>query len=165
MCGPRWRSVSRHDGGVPTAALSLHHAPLDELPPRTLYRLLQIRSAAFVVEQDCVYLDLDGLDLAPGCVLWWACVDGEPVATLRVYPRDGGRVLGRVATDPTARDRGIAGQLIAAAVAAEPGEPFHLSGQAHLAGWYERFGFAISGPGYLEDGIPHVPMVRPPQRG
>lgn len=146
---------------MPDAAIALHHATPDGIAPRTLYRLLQIRSAAFVVEQECAYLDLDGRDLEPGCVLWWATLDGEIISTLRVL-RDGeDRVIGRVATAPEARSTGAAGRLIQAAIAHEPARTFHLGGQAHLAAWYGRFGFAISGEGYLEDGIPHVPMTRP----
>lgn len=146
---------------MPDAGITLHHAPIDEVAPRTLYALLQVRSAAFVVEQECAYLDADGRDLEPGCVLWWAERDGEVLSTLRVLLDGADRVIGRVATAPQARSLGVAGALIEATLAAEPGRTFHLGGQAHLAGWYGRFGFAISGPEYLEDGIPHVPMTRP----
>ena len=51
------------------------------------------------------------------------------------------------------------GRLIRIVRAAGP-FPITMGAQAHLAGWYARFGFRTSGPGYVEDGIPHVPMRR-----
>ena len=50
---------------------SLHDQPLAAVPPETLYRILQLRSQVFVVEQDCVFLDLDGRDLDDGCRQLW----------------------------------------------------------------------------------------------
>lgn len=143
----------------------LRSARFDELSPRALYGILRVRSQAFVVEQECAYLDLDGKDVDPGVVLMWHELDGEVVSTIRVLLRGEDRVIGRVATDAVARGRGLAGELIRAALDAEPQRTFHLGGQAHLADWYGSFGFVISGPGYLEDGIPHVPMTRVPPSG
>lgn len=144
------------------APITLHHALLDEVPPRALYGMLQVRSAAFVVEQQCIYLDLDGKDLAEGCVLWWHERGGAVLSTIRVLHVGEDRVIGRVATASGARGRGLAGELIRAAIAAEPGRTFHLGGQWHLAGWYASFGFERSGRDYMEDGIPHTPMTRLP---
>ncbi len=92
---------------------------------------------------------------------------GEPVgAYLRVLLEPSGqRRVGRVVTAPAARGRGLSGLLVAAVVA-EHGGPggsvLVLDAQAHLEGWYARFGFAAAGPAFVEDGIPHVPMRRPP---
>ena len=147
---------------VDLAAATMHHAPLDEVPARALYGQLRVRSAAFVVEQQCIYLDMDDRDLEPGCVLWWHEADGRVLSTIRVLRQGEDRLIGRVATDPAARGAGLAGALIEAAIAADPTRTFHLGGQAHLAPWYSTFGFARSGPDYLEDGIPHTPMTRPP---
>ncbi|MBO9534148.1 MAG: GNAT family N-acetyltransferase [Solirubrobacteraceae bacterium] len=144
------------------APITLHQALLDEVPPRALYGQLRVRSAAFVVEQQCIYLDLDGLDLEPGCVLWWHERGGEVLSTIRVLRRGEERVIGRVATAPAARGLGLAGQLIQAAIDAEPGRVFRLGGQKHLAPWYSRFGFERSGDDYMEDDIPHTPMARQP---
>lgn len=142
--------------------ITLHHALLDDVPARALYGQLQVRSAAFVVEQQCIYLDLDGKDLAEGCVLWWHERGGEVLSTIRVLRQGEDRVIGRVATAPQARGLGLAGQLIRAAIDAEPRRTFHLGGQWHLARWYGTFGFARSGRDYMEDGIPHTPMTRHP---
>ncbi len=143
-------------------AITLHHAVLDDIPPRALYGQLQVRSAAFVVEQQCIYLDLDGKDLSDGCVLWWHERGGEVLSTIRVLQDGEDRVIGRVATSPSARGLGLAGALIRAALEAEPARTFRLSGQWHLAGWYGSFGFVRNGRDFMEDGIPHTPMVRLP---
>jgi ElaA protein len=66
-----------------------------------------------------------------------------------------------VATAPAHRHRGLAGRLVRAAIELCGGTPISLGAQAHLEDWYAGFGFQRSGPGYLEDGIPHVPMRRP----
>lgn len=146
-----------------SAAPTLHHAPFDDVPARALYGMLRVRSAAFVVEQQCIYLDLDGRELEPGCVMWWHEQGGEVLSTVRVLHVGEERVIGRVATDPRARGLGLAGALIQAAIDAEPERRFRLGGQWHLARWYGSFGFVRSGRDYLEDGIPHTPMVREPQ--
>ena len=92
---------------------TLHDATIDELDPRTLYRILALRSAVFVVEQDCVYLDPDGRDLEPGARQLWAEQDGEPIATLRLLREDGDIArIGRVVTLPAARSSGVAAALM-----------------------------------------------------
>jgi predicted GNAT family N-acyltransferase len=67
-----------------------------------------------------------------------------------------------VATAKGARGQGLAARLMEEGLALCAGFPVTLGAQAHLEGWYERFGFRKSGPGYVEDGIPHVPMRREP---
>ncbi|CAA9422926.1 MAG: N-acetyltransferase ElaA [uncultured Quadrisphaera sp.] len=121
----------------------------------------------FVVEQACPYPELDGRDLEDATEhRWVAGPAGEPVgAYLRVLLDPGGeRRIGRVVTAPGARGRGLSGLLVAAAVAdhgGPGGAPLVLDAQAHLERWYARHGFAASGPAFVEDGIPHVPMRRP----
>lgn len=138
----------------------LHDRPLAELDPATLYRILRLRSEVFVVEQACVYLDPDGRDLEPGARLLWLERDGDVVATARVLVDGDAHRIGRIATAPAHRSRGHAARLVEHFVLGYPG-PWRLDAQTHLAGWYERFGFVVDGPEYLDDGIPHVPMVRP----
>lgn len=130
------------------------------LDPTTLYRLLQLRVDVFVVEQTCPYPELDGRDLEPAALQWWVEADGVPVATLRLLREADALVIGRVATAASHRGQGLAAELMAAVLAEVGAEPVRLSAQAHLEHWYARFGFEVSGPGYLEDGIPHVPMYR-----
>lgn len=136
----------------------IRSAAAEELDVRTLYGLLQLRSEVFVVEQACPYQDPDGRDLEPGVRHWWAEEDGRPVSCLRVVPdSSGARRIGRVATVSRARRRGVAGALLTATLADLP-RPVVLAAQAHLSGWYGRFGFVEDGAQFVEDGILHQPM-------
>ena len=134
-------------------------APLAELDPATLYRILALRSEVFVLEQDCVYLDLDGRDLEPATSQLWVERDGQVLATLRVL-RDGPSTsrIGRVATAPGARGAGLAAQLMERALELCGDDDVVLDAQAYLFDWYARFGFVRAGDDFVEDGIPHVPM-------
>ncbi|PRY63661.1 ElaA protein [Knoellia remsis] len=132
-----------------------------ELAPEVAYRLWALRQAVFVVEQDCPYLDLDGRDLEPGTWhVWCADAAGEPVATLRVL--DDGDVcrVGRVATARESRGRGLAAAMVREVVERWGERDIVLDAQAHLVDWYAALGFVVDGRGFLEDGIPHVPMRR-----
>ncbi|MGQ7296353.1 GNAT family N-acetyltransferase [Quadrisphaera sp. KR29] len=141
-----------------------------DLDPATAYAILKLRVDVFVVEQECPYPELDGRDLEPDAAhLWVAGPGGSTVgAYLRVlagrsgeHPDpEGARRIGRVVTAPAERGHGLAGLLLGDVVAREGHRPLVLDAQAHLAGWYARWGFELSGPGFLEDGIPHVPMAR-----
>lgn len=145
----------------PEHAPDVRHDRFVDLPPVVAYRLWALRSAVFVVEQDCPYLDLDGRDLEEGTWHVWARdASGEPTATLRVL--DDGEVwrIGRVATAATARGVGLAGELMRDALELCPDRPVVLDAQAHLIEWYAGFGFVVAGSGFLDDGIPHVPMRR-----
>nr|WP_243845281.1 GNAT family N-acetyltransferase [Microbacterium halimionae] len=136
------------------------------IPSSTLYAIARLRMLVFVVEQEAAYADLDGRDVEPGAELAWAVDDetGAIAATLRVLDDGDAMRIGRVATDAAYRGRGIAGDLMTWAVARcgerRPGLPIDLDAQQHLAPWYARFGFVISGAAFAEDGIPHVPMRR-----
>jgi ElaA protein len=133
-----------------------------ELDAATLYRLLQLRSDVFVLEQECLYRDLDGRDLEPATMhLWTAADDGTVTAYLRVLaePDDGIRV-GRVCTAVGHRGRGLAETLVRRALTLAHGRDVVLDAQAHLEAWYGRLGFVRAGEPFVEDGIPHVPMRR-----
>ena len=135
-----------------------------ELDPATAYRILQLRSDVFVVEQDCAYLDPDGRDLEPDARQLWIERAGEVVATLRLLrDPDGCARVGRVATARSARGEGLAAQLMERALQLSPGTPVVLGAQAYLEGWYGRFGFVRDGADYVEDGIAHVPMRAAPR--
>jgi ElaA protein len=145
-----------------TAALitssRISSAPLADVPAERLYRILQLRSAVFVVEQECAFLDLDGRDLEPGVVQWWLEDDrGDVVASLRVLPTADGYELGRVVTAPPVRRRGHARRLLDAALES-CGRPVLINAQSQLLPWYASFGFARSGDDFLDDGILHTPM-------
>jgi ElaA protein len=132
-----------------------------ELEPATLYALLKLRVDVFVVEQRCAYPDLDGRDTEPATRHLWLDRAGAPVAYLRMLAESDGTVrIGRVAVAPGARRAGLGGRLLAAALAEAGDRVCVLAAQAHLVGFYGRHGFTATGPEYLDDDIPHVPMRR-----
>lgn len=138
----------------------LHTATFAELDPRTAYLLWQLRESVFVVEQTCAYLELDGRDLEPGTRHVWVADGDRPVAYLRVLDDPGCARIGRVLVAVSHRGRGLAAQLMDAALAGLDGRPVRLDAQSYLVDWYARFGFTAAGEEFLEDGIPHVPMAR-----
>lgn len=139
---------------------SLHSSSLAAVDPVVLYEILRLRVDVFVVEQDCPYPELDGRDLEPTTRLLWSTDDdGRVTATLRVLHDGDDRRIGRVATATAARGRGLAADLMRAAVDSCEGRLVRLDAQAHLSGWYGRFGFVVDGDEFVEDGIPHLPMT------
>ena len=129
-----------------------------DLTAAQVYGLLRLRAEVFVVEQACAYLDPDGLDLEPGTRhLWVESGDGQVLAALRVVGTP--PAIGRVVTAPSHRSRGLAATLVERAVDLTGERPLRLNAQSHLAGWYGGLGFAVDGEEFVEDGIPHVPMV------
>lgn len=143
-----------HNGRV----TRIRTASFDELDPRTAYLLWQLRERVFVVEQECAYLDLDGRDLEPATRHVWVDEGGLPVAYLRVLEDDEGMRIGRVLVDQGSRGRGLAEELMKAALDVVDGRRCRLDAQSYLVGWYGRLGFEPCGEEFLEDGIPHVPM-------
>lgn len=136
-----------------------HAAPRDIAFP-TVYDILRLRVDVFVVEQQCPYPELDGRDLEPGIEWWWAgTADGRIAASIRTLPEsDGSLTIGRVVAAGWARGTMAATAVFAAAVGAHRDVDLVLGAQLVAHRWYERFGFAASGPMYVEDGIPHLPM-------
>jgi ElaA protein len=143
-------------------ALTLHTAAFAELDASNLYALLRLRVDVFVVEQRCAFPELDGRDIEPDSRhLWLSGPDGAPVGCLRVLAEpDGTARISRLAVAAPHRGNGHAARLITAALDLIGNRPCRLDAQSHLAGFYGRFGFAPTGPEFLEDGIPHIPMLR-----
>jgi ElaA protein len=136
-------------------------ATFADLDATTLYRLLRLRMNVFIVEQECAYLDLDGRDLEPTTRHLWFEQDHEPLVYLRLLEDGPAARIGRVVTAKQARGNGLAGELLTVALVTAGQRPVTLDAQSHLTAFYARYGFAASGPEFLEDGIPHVPMLRP----
>ena len=142
-----------------TAAPVLREARFDQLTPAELYGLLRLRVDVFVVEQECPYPEIDGRDTEPGTVhLWFAGDDGTVLSCIRVLENGEDRAIGRVATAASARGRGLSAELVRRGIELCAGRTVDIGAQAYLEQWYQRFGFRRSGPDYLEDGIPHLPM-------
>ncbi len=138
-----------------------------DLDVRTWHDLVRLRIDVFVVEQACAYAELDGRDLEPDALHLWSRDDNRDVsAYLRLLTDPGAaRRIGRVCTAPAHRGSGLAARLLARALAECGPAEVRLEAQSHLAGWYARAGFEVAGEEYVEDGIPHVPMLRPGRPG
>lgn len=136
------------------------------LTPEELYALLALRSAVFVVEQNCVYQDHDGVDVH-SLHLWAPLPDGSGAAAVArlippgvLYPEAS---IGRVATAGAVRRTGWGRALFQRALEETsqrwPG-PIRIMAQSYLAEFYSDFGFRIDGDEFLEDGIPHFYMLK-----
>jgi ElaA protein len=144
--------------------VTLHAARFAELDAATLYALLRLRVDVFVVEQRCPYPELDGRDTEPSTVHLWLAEGGVPAGYLRLLSEpDGTARIGRVAVVRPARGAGLAGRLMAEALVRVGDRDCVLDAQSPLVGFYARLGFEVTGPEFVEDGIPHVPMHRPHQ--
>jgi ElaA protein len=135
-------------------------AGFDDLDARTAYLLWQLRETVFVVEQECAYQELDGRDLEPGTRHVWVAEEERPVGYLRLLEDEHGLRIGRVLVAADRRGRGIAEALMHAVLGLVGDRPSHLDAQSYLTQWYARFGYVATGPEFLDDGIPHVPMRR-----
>jgi ElaA protein len=137
--------------------LRVRTAHFDELGNLELYRILQLRSEVFVVEQACAFQDIDGRDVAEATVHLWLEHDDRLAGYARILPMPGATELGRIVTPLDRRSTGVGVRLMREAMDRIEG-PIVLKAQARLSDWYERFGFDLAGDPFLEDGIPHVPM-------
>lgn len=138
--------------------------PFAELGVQPLYELLALRSEVFVVEQHCVFLDIDGLDPQTWHLLGHGD-DGRLAAYARLIPpglKAPDAVIGRVVTAAAARGGGVGRALMTEALAQcgrlWPRQPITLHAQARLERFYAGFGFVPVGGPYLEDGISHQEM-------
>lgn len=136
-----------------------------ELSLEELYQILQLRSEVFVVEQDCVYQDIDRKDQMALHVL--GIKDGKVIAYTRCFDKGfyfEEAAIGRVVVKKSERKNAYGHLVLKASVSAIE-ERFKtknikLSAQQYLTDFYESNGFMQIGEGYLEDGIPHIAMVK-----
>jgi ElaA protein len=141
---------------------SWHDREFAELGVRELYAITTLRERVFVVEQNCVYLDADGID--PQCRHLWA---EDPTRAIHAYCRlvpagvkYAEASIGRVITAPEARGAGLGKELMRRALAALGNVPVKIGAQAHLEKFYGELGFVRTSEPYDEDGIPHIEMLR-----
>lgn len=134
--------------------------PFETLTAAQIYAMARLRQRVFVVEQDCPYEDLDGRDLEPGTrhVLLLGTADDDVLGYARVLDDGDAWRIGRVVLEPRVRGRGLADRVMGIALQLSKGRDVVLAAQSPLAGWYATFGFAVDGPEFVEDGIPHTPM-------
>lgn len=150
-------------------AITWQWAVFDELDGAAVHAMLAARQQVFVLEQQCLYADIDGLDTRARHLLGWQ-IDGGAralVAYLRcLAPGDKYEeaAIGRVLTVQSIRARGVGGRLMAEGIRCLerdfPGSRIRLSAQQHLERFYSSFGFVSVSESYLEDGIPHIDMLR-----
>jgi ElaA protein len=141
-------------------------AEFEQLPNAELYALLRLRQEVFGVEQNCAYLDLDNLDQEAVHMLCWR--DSQLVAYLRALPPGLGfpeSSLGRVVVSPPARGTKLGYELVRRGIDFNiekwPQNNIQIGAQAHLERFYSSMGFVAVGDEYMEDGIPHIHMIRP----
>ncbi len=155
-----------------TAALVWRCLPFDALQATTLYSILRLRSEVFVVEQRCVFQDMDGADADCMHLLGESTDPAGGAPLLRAYARlvpaglkFAEASIGRVVSDPALRGTGVGHALMAHAVQMLTSlwgrQPIRIGAQAHLQGFYRQHGFETASPVYDEDGIDHVEMLRP----
>lgn len=138
----------------------------DELTMRELYEILKVRAEIFVVEQNCVYQDLDGKDYESLHVFYEE--EGETAACLRAFQKDEKTVqIGRVLTRH--HGNGLGGRLLKNGIREvrkkwNP-EKIYLEAQSYAVGFYEREGFQVCSEEFLEDGIPHREMILECRKG
>jgi len=141
-----------------------HCKKFGELSPQELYKILQLRSEVFVVEQNCIFLDMDSKD--EGCLHFMGFVNDELAAYTRLVPP--GYIyeemsIGRVVTSPKHRSKGLGKELMQRSI--ELCKHYFGDGnikigaQCYLLKFYESLGFKIIGERYDEDGIEHVHMM------
>ena len=142
--------------------MTLHKKNFSELMVEELYELLRIRSEVFVVEQNCVYQDMDGDDQAS--VHLWLTEQDRVVALCRVCPAGTHMKevsIGRVIT--TERGKGYGKRIMLAGIEAArehfDATTIEIEAQEYAKGFYEQVGFRKSSDPFILDGIPHIKMT------
>ena len=151
----------------PRVVIEWKLAAFDALSVRELHDVLQLRSEVFVVEQNCVFQDIDGADDQAMHVL--GTQNNQLVAYARCFPagvKFAEASIGRVVTRSLARGSGLGHLLIQQAVSSVCGlwgpQPIRIGAQARLKAYYSGHGFVDVGVPYVEDGIDHLEMVWTP---
>ena len=139
----------------------------NQLSTKELYQILQLRSEVFVVEQNCVYQDVDDKDQKAWHVL--GVKNDELVAYTRIFKAGDyfkNTSIGRVVVKKEERKYGFGKEIMIASLKAIKEEigivEVELSAQVYLKRFYNDLGFTEIGEGYLEDGIPHIRMLKKP---
>jgi len=141
--------------------------PFDALTTKELYAILRLRSEIFVIEQNCIFLDMDNKDQYCQHLMLYA--ENELVAYARIvpaglsYPEPS---IGRVVSSNSVRGKGFGRQLLSLSIGncirLCGNKPIRIGAQLYLKDFYGSFGFVASGDVYDEDGIDHIEMVREP---
>ncbi|NCO64588.1 MAG: GNAT family N-acetyltransferase [Flavobacteriales bacterium] len=137
----------------------------NELTTQELYDILQLRSEVFVVEQNCVYQDIDGKDQKALHILGFK--NNQLVAYTRIFkPGDyfENASIGRVVVAKNQRQHQYGYDIMKVSIEAVENHfketLIKISAQAYLKGFYNNLGFNEIGEEYLEDDIPHIAMIK-----
>ena len=143
-----------------------HLKTFDQLTNQELYGILQLRTEVFVVEQTCIFQDMDGKDNG-ACQHIFCKNDGKVIACARILPPGTTfeeASVGRICTSPAHRGSGLGKELMRRSLEAMkrlfPGEPIRIGAQTYLNEFYKSFGFVNASDLYIEDGIEHVEMIK-----
>jgi ElaA protein len=157
-------SQKKSFGEMTTRTVKWYWSGFDGLDLDDLYEILSVRQAVFVVEQNCPFKDIDGLDKQSWHLL--GRIDGELVAYARVSPpgvRGENPSIGRILTADAWRAQGIGKSLVKEGIRRTkevyPRCDIGISAQVHLQEFYNHFGFESVSLPYDEDGIPHIDML------
>ena len=136
-----------------------------DLTKDELYEILKLRSIVFVVEQNCIYQDLDDIDKTSYHIFMKEKDKPEIKVYLRVFEKDIDTAqIGRVVTAQDKRRKGYASELIKKGIEIAKNElkknKVYLEGQVYASKLYEKLGFKIISDEFLEDGIPHYKMLK-----
>ena len=138
--------------------------PFADLTNDELYSILRLRSEVFVVEQNCVFQDMDNKDQRCHHLMGWR--DGLLAGYSRVLSPGISYVessIGRIVTSPAARRFGVGRELVRKSIDTlyilYGKQPVRIGAQCYLTKFYESFGFVQKGETYLEDGIKHIEML------
>jgi ElaA protein len=157
------------DRSNPLIAPRWQWSRLPGLAAADLYAVLAARQQVFAVEQHCAYQDADGHDFAAWHLLGWTVDSAIPKLAAYLRVLDPGTKfeepsIGRVLTVPPWRRTGLGRVLMREGVercrAAWPGRDIRIAAQARLEAFYKSLDFRSASAPYIEDGIPHVDMVR-----
>jgi ElaA protein len=146
--------------------MNIQCKPFSELTALQVYQMLELRSEVFVVEQNCIYQDIDGKDNKPGVHHVLMTAHNRLLGYSRLLPPGlsyEAPSLGRIAIAATARRAGLGKQLLAQSVKHSqrlwPRLAITIGAQSYLVALYQQFGFEEVSAHYLEDGIEHVDMT------
>ncbi len=141
------------------------HCLFKALTVQQLYDVLQLRTEVFVMEQNCVFQDMDGFDAQAVHVMGYA--DTRLLAYARCFPKGikfAEASIGRVITHSSLRGQGAGPALMQHAISCVAqhwgAQPIRIGAQAHLEHFYGQLGFVKTGLPYIEDGIAHIEMLR-----
>ncbi|NQY31150.1 MAG: GNAT family N-acetyltransferase [Flavobacteriaceae bacterium] len=138
----------------------------DELNNNELYGILRLRNSIFIIDQQCIFEDIDGKDVTD-CYHFFCSVNGQIIAYARFFGPSkiyNEPCLSRVCTSLDQRGKGIGKELMKRALDKMsilfPKQSFRIEAQLYLKFFYESFGFKVVGETYIEDGIEHVHMLK-----